>query len=427
MNKMARVWLEAYGCSASMADYEMISGLLRSHGHELVGDANSADVNMIVTCSVKDATANRMVYRIKQLHKSGKPLVVAGCMAKAEPATVRKYIPGASMLGPDAIDRAVEVVNSALQGNAMVALQRTDPKVNLPLVRCNPAIGIVQIASGCLSDCSFCQTKLAKGRVRSYRMGDIVRQVRAHVAEGCREIWLTSTDNGAYGRDIGCNLADLVENVCEVEGDFTVRIGMMNPMHVPFMLDQLIEAYKHEKVFKFLHIPVQSGSDRILKRMKRGHRASLFAEIARKFRREFKRFTIATDVIVGFPYESDADFRQTLDLMEKVEPDIINISKFSARPGTEASEMEQVNVKTVKERTRVLHQLANQIGYRRNLSWVGWSGEIMIDEVKKNGVQGRNFAYKPVFLYGNIAIGSKVSVKIDSVFSYSLAGSLQTT
>ena len=201
---MAKVWIETYGCSASVADSEMIAGLLKNSGHEVVNNVNSSDVNMIVTCSVKDATANRMVYRIKLLSKTGKPLVVAGCLAKAEPSTVQKLNPVASMLGPDTIDRAVEVVNSALNGTTVVALQRSiKPKVNLPRARLNPTVSIVEIASGCLSECSFCQTKLAKGKVQSYRMGDIVRQVKSDLREGCKEVWLTSTDNRSEERRVG--------------------------------------------------------------------------------------------------------------------------------------------------------------------------------------------------------------------------------
>ncbi|MEM2760666.1 MAG: tRNA (N(6)-L-threonylcarbamoyladenosine(37)-C(2))-methylthiotransferase [Nitrososphaerales archaeon] len=424
---MAKIWIEAYGCSASIADSEMMAGLLKNAGHEIVKDVNKADVNVIVTCAVKDATANRMVYRIKWLTRTRKPLVAAGCLAKTEPYTIQKYSPKASMLGPDAIDSTLEVVSTALMGRKLVALHRSSrPKVNMPRVRLNPIVSMVEIASGCLSDCSFCQTKLAKGKVKSYRIGDIVRQVRNDVREGCREVWLTSTDNGAYGRDLNCNLADLLRNICEIEGDFMVRVGMMNPAYVPFMADDLIEAYRNDKVFKFLHIPVQSGSDRLLRLMKRGHKTSVFADVAKRFRKEFTHFTIATDIIVGFPNEDGNDFQQTIDLMKEIEPDVINISKFSARPGTEASKMKRVNVKVVKERTKHLHEIVNAISYRRNLCWVGWHGEILIDEIKNNGVQGRNFAYKPVFLNEtNITLGSKVNVKINSAFNHSLVGELE--
>ncbi|MFQ5941099.1 MAG: tRNA (N(6)-L-threonylcarbamoyladenosine(37)-C(2))-methylthiotransferase [Nitrososphaerales archaeon] len=422
---MAKVWIESYGCSASISDSEMIRGLLKKSGHELVTNMNKSDVNMIVTCSVKDATANRMIYRIKHLSRTGKPLVVAGCLAKAEPHTVRKYSPRGGMLGPDAIDRAVDVVNSTLNGGNQIVLQRSSiPKVNLPRIRLNPTISIVEIASGCLSDCSFCQTKLAKGKVQSYRIGDIVRQVTSDVRVGCKEVWLTSTDNGAYGRDLKCNLADLVKTVCEIKGEFMIRVGMMNPMYVPSMLQDLIKTYRNDKVFKFLHIPVQSGSDKVLKLMKRGHRASVLADVVRRFRQEFQHFTFATDIIVGFPEESESDFQQTFNLMKRVEPDVINISKFSARPGTEAAEMKKTNVKTVKERSKALHKLANTIGYRRNLSWLGWRGKVLIDEVKDDGVQGRNISYKPVFLREGLAIGSEVNVKINSIFNHSLVGKL---
>ncbi|MFY3740683.1 MAG: MiaB-like tRNA modifying enzyme [Candidatus Nitrosomirales archaeon] len=423
---MAKVRIESYGCSASMADSEMIAGLLKSNGHELVSDVNGADVNLIVTCAVKDVTANRMVYRIKDLTRTGKPLVVAGCLAKAEPDRIERLSPRASMLGPHAIDKAVDVVNAAINGGrSVVLMDSTKPKVNLPRLRFNPVVSIVEIASGCLSECAFCETKIAKGRLRSYRIGDIVRQVREDVRQGCREVWLTSTDNGPYGRDMKCNLGNLINEVSSVEGDFMIRVGMMNPMHIPLMFEDLIEAYRNAKVFKFLHIPVQSGSDRVLRLMKRGHRASLFADITRRFRDEFEHFTIATDVIAGFPEEDEVDFQQTLELLKEVEPDAINISRYSARPGTEASLMKKVDVKIVIERTKELHRLANSIGYRRNRTWQDWCGEILIDEITNDGVRGRNFAYKPVFMKEKIALGSKTNVKIDRISCHFLYGKIQ--
>ncbi len=423
---MAKVRIESYGCSASMADSEMIAGLLKSGGHELVSDVNGADVNLIVTCAVKDVTANRMVYRIKDLTRTGKPLVVAGCLAKAEPDKIGRLSPRASMLGPHAIDKALDVVNTAINGGRSVVLtDSTKPKVNLPRLRFNPVVSIVEIASGCLSECAFCETKIAKGKLRSYRIGDIVRQVREDVRQGCKEVWLTSTDNGPYGRDLKCNLGDLINEVSCVEGDFMIRVGMMNPMHIPLMFEDLIEAYRNAKVFKFLHIPVQSGSDKVLRLMKRGHRAALFADITRRFRDEFKQFTIATDVIAGFPEEDEVDFQQTLELLKEVEPDGINISRYSARPGTEASLMKKVDVKIVIERTKELHRLANSIGYRRNRTWQDWRGEILIDEITNDGVRGRNFAYKPVFMKEKVVLGSKTNVKIDRISRHFLFGKIQ--
>ena len=198
---MAYIWVEAYGCSASFADSEMISGLILNGGHTLAENAQESDLNLIVTCSVKDATATKMVHRIKE--SSSKPLVVAGCLPKAEPKTVEKFAENASLLGPNSIGKTLQVIQSTLNGKKMIELQDSDlTKVGLPKIRLNPAIGIVEIASGCMSECTFCQTKLAKGDLQSYRVGDIVRQVNAELSDGCNEIWLTSTDNGCFGFDI---------------------------------------------------------------------------------------------------------------------------------------------------------------------------------------------------------------------------------
>ena len=212
---MAKIWVEAYGCSASFSDSEMISGLILNGGHTLAENAQDSDLNLIVTCSVKDATATKMVHRIKE--SNSKPLIVAGCLPKAEQKTVEKFAENASLLGPNSIGKTLQVIKSTLDGKKMISLDDSDvSKVGLPKIRLNPAIGIVEIASGCMSECTFCQTKLAKGDLQSYRVGDIVRQVNAELSDGCNEVWLTSTDNGCYGFDIDSDLPELVHTVSEL-------------------------------------------------------------------------------------------------------------------------------------------------------------------------------------------------------------------
>ena len=306
---MAKIFVEAYGCSASFADSEMISGLILNGGHSLVESSSESDLNVIVTCSVKDSTANKMMHRIKSLKT--KPLIVAGCLPKAEKDTVEKFSENASLLGPNSLGKTLQVINSTLNGSKQIALEDSDlSKVGLPKVRLNPAVGIVEIASGCMSECTFCQTKLSKGDLSSYRLGDIVRQVQTEIEEGCKEVWLTSTDNGCYGFDIGTDLPSLVNAVTEIPKEFMIRVGMMNPMYMPRIKEDLIEAYNNDKVFKFLHIPVQSGSDKVLHDMKRGHTAGTFREITKKIKEKFRDFTISTDIIVGFPSETEEDFQK---------------------------------------------------------------------------------------------------------------------
>jgi threonylcarbamoyladenosine tRNA methylthiotransferase CDKAL1 len=426
-----KVWVEAYGCSASMADSEMIRGLLKSAGYEVAAKQSEGALNLIVTCSVKDATEHKMVGKIKSLTESGKPLVVAGCLPKADRAKVELLSPSASLLGPHSIERSADVVGSALAGSRLVALEDSiSDKVNIPRVRVNPVVSIVEIASGCMSECTFCQTKLAKGWLRSYRMGDIMRQILSDIAEGgCREVWLTSTDNGCYGRDIGSDLVELLKACCSIEGDFKIRLGMMNPMYLPEMLNRLVEVFhENDKLFKFLHIPVESGSNGVLRKMKRGHTARTFLDAVQSFRKKIPKMTISTDVIVGFPTETEGDFQATLDLLEKAEPDIVNSSRYGARPGTESAKWkrERVSSQVAKERSGRLHMLARKIAKKRNSLWQGWQGEIIVDEIIGKVAQGRNYAYKPVVVVPGspeqFSLGDQKRVQVYDFSNFSLKG-----
>jgi threonylcarbamoyladenosine tRNA methylthiotransferase CDKAL1 len=426
-----KVWVEGYGCSASMADSEMIRGLLKSAGYEVAAKQSEGALNLIVTCSVKDATEHKMVGRIKSLTESGKPLVVAGCLPKAEREKVELLSPSASLLGPHSIERSADVVGSALAGSRLVALEDSiSDKVNIPRVRVNPVVSIVEIASGCMSECTFCQTKLAKGWLRSYRMGDIMRQILSDIAEGgCREVWLTSTDNGCYGRDIGSDLVELLKACCSIEGDFKIRLGMMNPMYLPEMVSRLVEVFhENDKLFKFLHIPVESGSNGVLRKMKRGHTARTFLDAVQSFRKKIPKMTISTDVIVGFPTETEGDFQATLDLLEKAEPDIVNSSRYGARPGTESAKWkrERVSSQVAKERSGRLHMLARKIAKKRNSLWQGWQGEIIVDEIIGKVAQGRNYAYKPVVVVPGspeqFSLGDQKRVQVYDFSNFSLKG-----
>ena len=408
---MAKIFVEAYGCSASFADSEMISGLIVNGGHTLATDSSESDLNLIVTCSVKDTTANKMMHRIKSLKT--KPLIVAGCLPKAEQSNVEKFTENASLLGPNSLGKTLDVINSTLRGKKQIALEDSDlSKVGLPKVRLNSAVGIVEIASGCMSECTFCQTKLAKGDLSSYRLGDIVRQVQTEIKEGCKEVWLTSTDNGCYGFDIGTDLPTLVNAVSEIPKDFMIRVGMMNPMYMSRIKQNLIESYDNEKVFKFLHIPVQSGSDKVLNDMKRGHTSETFREIVKKTKERFENFTISTDVIVGFPSETEEDFQKTITLLDETKPDVVNLSKYSARPGTDAAELKQIDAAEIKRRSKIIFEQINKISLESNKKWIGWKGKVLFDENTEEGIKGRNYAYKPITVQEKVSIGDSHIVEI---------------
>ena len=420
---MAKIWVEAYGCSASFADSEMISGLIVNGGHTLAEDPSESDLNLIVTCSVKDATATKMIHRIKE--SQTKPLVVAGCLPKAEMHTVEKFAQNASMMGPNSIGKTLQVIETTLNGSKIVSLEDTDvSKVGIPKVRLNPAVGIVEISSGCMSECTFCQTKLAKGDLQSYRIGDITRQVKQELSDGCKEIWLSSTDNGCYGLDIGEDLSSLIDQVVQIPENFRIRVGMMNPMFMPRIRDNLLKSFENNKVFRFLHVPVQSGSNDVLNDMKRGHTVETFKDVVRKFRTKFGPFTISTDIIIGYPTETKENFEETIELLKETTPDIVNISRYSRRPGTVAAEMPQIDVAEIKRRSKQTTELINKISLENNRKWIGWKGDVLFDENSDGQTKGRNFAYKPIFVNEVTEIGQICTIKVVDATTHSLIGEI---
>jgi threonylcarbamoyladenosine tRNA methylthiotransferase CDKAL1 len=425
-----KIWVEAYGCAASMGDSEMINGLLKNEGYNIGNNEIDSSLNIIVTCSVKDVTEHKMLHRIGQLIRTGKPLIIAGCLPKANKTLLETKYPTASLLGPHSINSTIRVVKSALSGVRTVALRdSTSDKINLPKIRLNPTTSIIEIASGCMSTCTFCQTKLAKGQLRSYRIGDVRRQLSHDVNDGCKEIWLSSTDNGCYGRDIGTNLIELLESCINIEGEYKIRVGMMNPMFLKDMTHSLIQLMTDsDKIFKFLHIPVQSGSDVILRKMRRGHSAKIYVDTVRAFRHKIPEVTIATDVIVGFPSETNDDFEKTLEILRFTEPDIVNISKFSSRPGTTAARFEKVRSQVIKARTSQMHVIVNNITLKRNMLWKGWEGEIIVNHSDDNRLEGRNYAYKPIHVLRSgsdqVRLGDRITVTIQDISSHMLIGKL---
>ena len=335
MSNGSKVYIETYGCSASYSDSEICAGQLTQEGYSIVDDPNDSDINIIVTCTVKTATANRMSYRIKKLSENDSPLIVAGCMPKTQAKDIKKINPKASLMGPDSIDKISTIVNSTLRGNQVIELKTsTKPKVLLPKIRINPVIDIVEIGTGCLSSCTFCQVKIAKGTLISYPPNVIVDQIKNATDEGCQEIWLTSTDNGCYGMDMMMDLADLLESIVNIPNNFLLRVGMMNPMHTKKKFNKLFNMFDHDKIYKFLHIPVQSGNNRVLKSMLRGHSVEDFIKMSFNFRNKFPLSSIATDItsiatdVTSFLTDMIRELHQLSLIRASVATDITSVVHF---------------------------------------------------------------------------------------------------
>ncbi len=407
--------IETYGCSANVNDSEIMAGLLARKGHKMVAAAEEADVVIVNTCTVKDPTEAKIRSRIRQLQREypGKRLVIAGCMAEAQTESVRVLAPAAAIVGTHRISRVVD----AVEGRTAVAIGSSRiNKAGLPKSRINNAVSIVQINEGCLGSCTFCITKMARGKTFSYPAGTIANSIEAAVKDGCKEVWLTSQDTGTYGLDRGTNLPLLLQKVCEVKGDFLVRVGMMNPTLANALLQPLIKAFSDEKVFKFLHLPLQSGSNNVLAAMKRGYTVETFSKIVAEFRKHLPQITISTDIICGFPTEAEDDFKQTAAVVEAVRPDVVNVSRFWPRPGTEAAWMKRLPDPIVMRRSKKLHALAKKIALENNREWLGWTGKVLFDERGKlpGTFVGRNLAYRPVVvrnIRGNL-LGKMLDVEI---------------
>lgn len=416
--KSRKIYLKSFGCPTNLADGEVIAGCLIEAGHNIVEKAESAEILIYNTCAVKSPTENRMIDILNKASKD-KRLVVTGCLPLINPERLKVQVEFDGLTGPAPGSKIVEVVHEVGLGNKIVALDKNSkPDLSLPKTKSRNVTGILPINYGCLGACSYCCVLLARGSLRSYQINEIVERVKGDLMHGVKEFWLTSQDTACYGKDISTNLAALLKRICEIDGEFFVRVGMMTPNQALETLDDLIKAYKDEKVFKFLHVPVQSGDDEVLRRMNRFYTVEDFKRIVTSFRKELPKTTIATDVICGFPGESPAAFEGTISLIKDIQPDIVNVSKFFPRPHTPAQKMSLLPYGEVKERSKRVAELSRRISMRKNEDWKNWGGVILLDEkgIGESWI-GRNFAYKPVVLKaGKFLLGEFVNVRVTRVF-----------
>lgn len=404
---MTKFQIETYGCSMNKADSEAMAGLLL----EASFVEGSGGVLIINTCTVKTPTERKILRRLRSL--SGQKVVVSGCLPAASPE-IAEIFPEFSFIGMN-IEDIVSAVSETDAGKRFVRIGPSSCRIKLPRKRSNPVVEIVPIAQGCLGDCSYCITKRARGCLVSYPIDLIVERIKAAISDGVKEIWLTAQDTGAYGLDTGESLPKLLDVLSSLQGDFRIRVGMMNPSHALALLGDLVEAYADEKIYKFIHLPLQSGDDRILAEMNRGYSVSDFKEIVGCFRKKYPEITVATDVIVGYPSEDEAAYRNTMNLIKEIRPNILNVSRYWARPGTKAAEMRQHPGRVTKQRSRLMDEVFKRIGLEENLKMVGWEGYVLVSEEARGGFCGRTSSYTPVIIHSRQnLLGKFIKVKVTS-------------
>ncbi|XP_013359282.1 PREDICTED: threonylcarbamoyladenosine tRNA methylthiotransferase isoform X1 [Chinchilla lanigera] len=359
-----KIWIRTWGCSHNNSDGEYMAGQLAAYGYKITENPSEADLWLLNSCTVKNPAEDHFRNSIKKAQEENKKVVLAGCVPQAQPR--QDYLKGLSIIGVQQIDRVVEVVEETIKGHSVRLLgQKKDngkrlggARLDLPKIRKNPLIEIISINTGCLNACTYCKTKHARGNLASYPIDELVDRAKQSFQEGVCEIWLTSEDTGAYGRDIGTDLPTLLWKLVEVipEGAM-LRLGMTNPPYILEHLEEMAKILNHPRVYAFLHIPVQTASDSVLMEMKREYCVADFKRVVDFLKEKVPGITIATDIICGFPGETDQDFQETVKLVEEYKFPSLFINQFYPRPGTPAAKMEQVPAQVKKQRTKDLSQI----------------------------------------------------------------------
>ena len=407
-----KYFVESYGCTMNYGEGEQLSKKMDSLGHVRTDSADDADIVILNTCTVIETTEKNMIRRMGDLKAKGKKVIVTGCMAKVQPKRISIRLPGSIILPPDRYDEFSDIVSDEFGC--------CEPSVK-------PTYGmsaILPIAQGCLGNCSYCITRFARGHLRSYPEDDLVKEFNAMLDDGTKEILITAQDTACYGKDIGTDLPHLIGRFLEREGDYRIRIGMMNPNFLDPIADRLLDIMKDRRVYRFLHIPVQSGSDDILRNMRRRYTAEGFLSMVERMRLKCPDISISTDMITGFPGETDEDHRKSVELIRKLHADTVNITRFSVRPGTDAATMkDQIQGNVSKERSTELTETKMEVEYGVNENLVGKRFRVLVTEKGKKGtVITRTENYRPVGIEEDLPLGTFLDVVVTGCASTYVVG-----
>ncbi len=393
-----RYFIRTFGCQMNDHDSEKIAGLLESDGMVSTGSVENADLVVLNTCTIRE-NADAKLYgylgslKREKLANPNLKIAVGGCSAQKERDVIHERAGWVDVVfGTHNIHRIVDLLDYAEEWGAVTEIweetkAETVVPAGLPLTRESEHSAWVTITIGCNNSCTFCIVPFVRGAEISRRPGDIIREIEALASDGVKEVTLLGQNVNSYGRDLDLNgrkplFADLLRRVGTIEG--IERIRYTSPHPKDFREDVALAMAETAAVCEQIHFPLQSGSDRILAAMHRGYTARRFLEKLEMMRSIVPDLSASTDVIVGFPGETDQDFEATLDVMGAARFDNAFMFQFSPRPGTPAATMEdQVPVEVVKERFDRLVQLQNRITYERNLDQVGRTFEVMVEGPSK--------------------------------------------
>jgi MiaB-like tRNA modifying enzyme len=417
---MRNFYLETFGCKFNKADSELIRKILIKNEFKQTSE-KEADFVVLVTCGVVEKTERKIIKRAVELKRKNKKIIFAGCLPLISPKICEKIADW--IIGPTNFLDLPKI----LKGKRKKSLKQKiidKSKFEFFIIPKNTCTAIVPISEGCLSKCSFCATKLAKGNLRSFEKKEILKNIKKALALGAKEIQLTSQDLAIYGLDKGkFLLPELLKEISEIDGDFRIRLGMMNPKFAKKIFGKILKILKNKKFYKFLHLPLESGSDNVLNSMNRNYKVKEFLEMVGNFKKKFKNSILATDVIVGFPTETEEDFKRTVFVVKKIKPEILHIFKYSKREGTQAAKLKDLPERIKKERSRILTKIWQEILKEKSKKYLNKKFEVLITEKRENCFLGRLPSYKAVILRsGNL--GQFCKIKIEKAMPNYLVGKI---
>jgi tRNA-2-methylthio-N6-dimethylallyladenosine synthase len=427
------VYIETYGCQMNVADTELILGHLAQHGWERTAAPEAADAILLNTCAIREHAETRVLGRLGDLarHKSRRPAVrigVTGCMAQHLRQTLREHAPQVDLLvGPDGYRHlpALLAAGDAEPSDPHVGLRLggDETYADLPVARAPGVRAWVTVMRGCDRFCTFCVVPFVRGRERSLPGAVLIEQVRALADAGTREIAFLGQTVNAYRHD-GWDFARLLREAAAVPGIARVRFTSPHPAD---MSDTVVDAMADcPTVMPQLHLPVQSGSDRVLARMARGYTVAQYEDLVSRLRKRVSGLALSTDVIVGFPGEDDDDFAATEALMRRVRYDTAFLFRYSAREGTRAARWAD-DVPNAEKARRLQHLIALQemISAERNRLLVGADVEVLVEGPARRPegwACGKTPQMKTVVFPGPAASGSLVTVRVGGATSHTLTG-----
>jgi tRNA-2-methylthio-N6-dimethylallyladenosine synthase len=437
-NQDRKFYLKTMGCQMNEHDSEVIIGILVNLGYTQTEELTEADLILYNTCSVRD-NPERKVYghigAFKALKEQNPNLIIGicGCMPQqaAERANILDKLPHVDLVfGTHNIHRLPELLERAQTGERVVEVWEDSQEIieDLPVIRQNSLKAFVNVIYGCNNFCSYCIVPYTRGREKSRHPQDIVHEITRLAEAGYKEVTLLGQNVNTYGVDlgIGTEFADLLAMINEISGIERIRFTTSHPKD---MKDSLIEAMASlPKVCEHLHLPVQAGSDRILKIMNRRYTSAYYLDLVAKIKEAIPNISLTTDLIVGFPGETEEDYEDTLALVEKVQFSSAFTFIYSPRTGTPAAKMKnQVPEEVKKDRIYRLIELQNDISLRYMQAQIGKTEEILVDEVmaKTKELSGRTRTNKQVLFEGSPdLVGKLVNVKITEAKTWSLRGVL---